>query len=418
MKHSGRRLASGLLALCLILTMVPVTLAKPAQEPNITRYIPQGSSDVHTIHWARGIKAPTMPGQLTDGAPVPVEAADFKLIDSTMHMTTPETNKTIEGYYVSRYLPGNGWYDINKFLGKGVYDDTGLCFVTSSSNAIEWWLDQNMEEIRRYTANPPENPGLADLTDFADRFLVDRASILQDPATSPVYDMLRQQYLTIGDDGGFPDFVMDTFFNGYPAKVSGHRNEPEHYTPNPGAGFFYPVFGKSILSNTVNKCRYEYTNPNFKKELDAGNLIVLAYYYLGPGNAHAVTMWGAEYDENDQLCAVYITDSNDNKDQEFSYYYDTDGRQLIGMIRYQAYQSANGMTKITTLVEPNDQGSPINQYYVLTPAREGWAHYEQYGTPLYEDGRAFLNPMIPSPDDPSLGDPDCQHEFSFQAEGK
>ena len=418
MKHPGRRLASGLLALCLILTMVPVTLAKPAQEPNITRYIPQGSDQVHTIHWAKGITPPTMPGQLTDGAAVSIEEADFKYIDSTMHQSSPDKNDTLEGYYVSRYMPGNGWYDINKFLGQGVYDDADFCFIVSACNAMEWWMEQNMEHIAPYAADPPENPGLADLSRFEEEYLVERTSITQDPSTSPVYTLMRHIFLEAGKGGGFSDFVMDVFFNGYPTKVSGDRNSPENYSPNPAAGFFYPVFGKSILTNTVRKGRYEYTNPNFNKELDAGNIIVLSYTYLGPGTGHAITMWGAEYDENDQLCAVYITDSNDHPDEEFSYFHDETGAHLIGMIRYQAYEASNGITKLSTLQEPNDMGSPIRQYYLLTSAEEVWEHYEQYGTPLYPDGRAFIDPMIPSDDKPSTGDPGCSHEFVYEAQGR
>ena len=54
--------------------------------------------------------------------------------------------------YKAPYQPGNGWYDINKeFKGQ----DASLCFAVAASNALHWWMDQNVDHIDEYIEQKP-----------------------------------------------------------------------------------------------------------------------------------------------------------------------------------------------------------------------------------------------------------------------
>ena len=82
---------------------------------------------------------------------------------------------------------------------------------------------------------------------------------------------------------------------------------------------------------------------------------------LGRGR-HVVTLWGAEYDLNGNIVAVYITDSDDRGDEE------------IGMKRY-GVKNSNGKAKLSTNVSNKNHGSSVGNIYIFSQGTEAWKEY-------------------------------------------
>ena len=376
MKNFRKSAVALLLIMGLLAGLVPTTaMANENVETvaNTVRYLPEGeggAEKAHTIHWLKGIKPPVMPNEVE---PRNEEGLGHFMLD----------NSTLGyAYYVSPYVAGNGWYDVNKNNpeeGK----DARLCFAMASTNVLYWWLEQNKAHIDRYqAAHPGENANAIE----AYQEEIEKQTVAQDPSTSLIYkNMVLPQY---GDGpGGMPDLPIDYFINGYSAdnRVA-PRNIPARHTGTPaaGGGLFYDVFGKSILTNRVEGVSYKTLNNSLKHYMDKGLAIVISYG-LSDGRAHAITLWGAEYDEAGKLCAIYITDNNDKNEK-------INNQGALGMVRYTAYDWA-GYMKVTTLEQPNGAGNIINSIYPLTLAEDGWQAFEASGKPKYEDGQAFLSPV-------------------------
>ena len=406
MKKLMQAASAVLCVICLLAVQLPRTEAD-RQGPNLTRYIPypHRAEDVdkaHTIHWARGITPPVMPGQIMeDGTVVEMKQADFTMIDVNDNPTTPETNKTAFGYYVAEYQPGQGWYDVDKnhfYAPERKINDENACYAAASANVISWWLDQNRDNVEQYLelVNDPSvelqrHPELADpavLRDYLDAQTNGFPST--DPAYSMPYRLLVDGFHAVGNyDGGHPHAAMDPFFNGYLPRVMEAPNRPDQFTPFHEGGFFYPVFGLSTLTFESWYTRYDVLNTSFKGFFDAGYGVTIGYRHLG--GAHAVSVWGAEYDENDNLCGLYLTDSNDAGELRLNYR-NWERENCVGsMRRYDCYSDRNGVAAIgsNAVVNPNS-GSFLYSVCILDTAEEEWDFFLKHHVPMYEDNRPLV----------------------------
>ena len=410
MPRASRPLLTLALSLLLALPLLSLCVrearaAEPA--PNVIRYIPEEDwvegmtqkeqeAKAHTIHWTYGINPPIMGHEIS--AP--------QLQDKTR---TAETvgefyhEKVGADYYLAPYKEGNGWYDVNKRIAEsGSGGDSKLCFVLSSVNLLHWWMDQNRDNIDRYLQTEPDNKN--DIEKYAYN---SGKSVNQDPSNSNLWSFLTGIYASY--TGGWPDRVLDHFFNGYPFQnagfAGGSRSLPSDFpaAPDQRGGLFHQVFGKSILTDMRKSGNYEQTAQDLADSLDQGNAIVAIVH-----NAkHAITLWGVEFDENQQLCAVYVVDNNDREEHIGG----NPEKPLIGMIRYNTVKNAEGKLVFDYLHNPRSS-QDLTWYMVLSPAREGWEAFWKTGKPMYKNGQAFLNPMKDTA--PSPG---CDHSFVYVGEG-
>lgn len=295
------------ICLAFVLSLVSIMITTMAYAVNITTY--NGEHGMQTIYWTRGITPPVM------GDYDQHNAGDFVLCHESY-----VNNKRAE-YYVTPFVPGKGWFDLNKA------DKNNMCFALASSNILHWWIETNKDVICENLEK-----GLKQDEEYAGK-LVDPNSITQwmtppttqDNMTSDLYSKLvKKVFGRYHQIGYYPEYVIDFFINGYSIDNKsqhgwniGDQHKPSVFNPDNRGGFFVPIFGLDCICENITSSNSNFTNIKYstfnkviKEKLNDGYGIVITFKY-GLGGAHAITLWGAEYNDSGKMEAIYITDSDD-----------------------------------------------------------------------------------------------------------
>lgn len=327
----------GSLLLCSVVFSVQTAEVHAETKTGITtEYINEEDGSLRTIFWADGITPPKMGG--TDS-------------DFVKKVTDINSVRYVE--YIAPYLPGNGWYDINKT--DTMEQDANLCFAAVATNMLHWWFAQNTDYIDQYLTLHPDAPRADEIRSLK------QPVFTQDDRS--IYNIFLKQFSN-RKDGYWPDLLEDQFINGYYPKEGGGTNSPEtdgedllQRGPDPNGGFFYPVFKTELL--TV-RHYYDYGYQQLSRDLRSyfskGNLVSLTYDMNR--SAHVVTLWGIEYDASGNLTGIYFSDSDDDK----SY----------GMQRYSVINKG-GRAVVTTA--DNGSGSPVSCITALSPGQATWDRF-------------------------------------------
>ncbi|WP_029180226.1 IdeS/Mac family cysteine endopeptidase [Streptococcus suis] len=298
------------------------------------------SSEQRQIVWAHGITPPVME---QSGGFVKEKYGDY------LNYTAP-------------FEAGKGYYDTNKSLNAS-FIDLNLCFAAVSSNMVHWWLEQNSSYVERYlkeknsTVNVGENYAITDLRRYIDSF--------QDQQNSRVFDMFKTYY-GYRTNGFVSDALVDLFINGYKPKVQGGVNlEDSQLVPDSRGGFFYDVFKEKKLTNRIFSGSYERFGEDVRTVLESKGLLGLTYRTLGYAT-HIVTVWGAEYDNQGKIRAVYITDSDDQQEQ-------------IGLKRMGITRDASGNPRLNNHVKNDSAGALLDYVHTIRLGQDLW---EEYFNPL------------------------------------
>ncbi len=99
--------------------------------------------------------------------------------------------------------------------------------------------------------------------------------------------------------------------------------------------------------------------------MESKGLLGLTYRTLGYAT-HIVTVWGAEYDNEGKIRAVYITDSDDQQEQI--------GLKCMGITR-----DASGNPRLNNHVKNNSAGAPLDYVHTIRLGQDLW---EEYFNPL------------------------------------
>ena len=254
--------------------------------------------------------------------------------------------------YIAPYVPGNGWYDVNKSTNFAQLD-MNFCFAAAASNSLHWWMDQNKHYIDHYLEMNPDDTRIQKLNSLRSSF--------ESQQKSGVYDIFLRQFAN-KKERYWPDILQDQFINGYVPKPNGGTNDSPldrenlvNNGPDKNGGFFYKVFGTDLLTQ---RRYYENEFEAISRELKEMFLdckIVLMTYTVG-SNSHVVTLWGAEFDENGTISAVYFFDSDDEANQ--------------GMVRYRVV-NMDGKAILTTRVEGKTT-STIKSLQTLSIGTSQW----------------------------------------------
>lgn len=311
------------------------TLTTPKNN-NVVQYTDE-DGEIRTIIWAKGINAPVMG-----------EGGDF-------HKEITQGGSDTYEIYKAPFSSGDGWYDVNKTRSGGNIDiDKNLCFAAVASNMLHWWFDQNIENVDNYIAKN------GDIT-RANRQLSDLRTSFESQEDSKIFELYKVLY-GYNERGFYTDLLVDLFINGYTPKLSGATNiERDDLIPDNNGGFFYDVFKGEKLTDRTYGGNYESLSEILKEVLGDGGLVGLSHKVFSRNN-HIVTLWGAEYDLNGKLRAVYVSDSDDQDESN------------VGMKRYEI-RNVGGIAKLSTNITDKSAGAAVGYLHILYLGSEQWNNY-------------------------------------------
>lgn len=312
-----------------------VSFLSTDQNDNVTTYKKDGK--MRAILWTKGIEAPTIDETGRTG--------DFRKLTHNAFVD-----------YLMNFVPNKKWYDVNKVREL----DKALCSGAVGANMLHWWLEQNDDKVRAFLAKDPSNGiigsdgGYNDLNTFLNSF--------KNQQKSGIFEMVTLYFG--GGTGVWADHTMDLFINGYKAPNSNALNSEDRYEKDRRGGFFYPVFGKTRLTDRSNSQRYHVFNERVKQWLGEGKAIAVSYEVNGSAYGHIYNIWGAEFNLNGKLTAIFISDSDDYNEPE------------LGMKRLNAkYQDEQGRVRISSDPTNPNTGPLVVDLYSLSLGTEQWDRY-------------------------------------------
>ena len=368
-------LLAGVVALQTVMPAMAAGPQKPADSitvengNKIQTYTTENGKS-HTIYWAKGVDGPEMSG---------TKGSDGKYGDFTKTETKPTNPDLSTVTYSLAYQTDKGYYDLNK---EDSFTDH-RCYLAAAQNIIYWWLDQNSANIDEYLKGLKNGDFVYNdklvTPDEATWAKVRKAPELEF-STEVNSNGAKAQYIDKSyivknyygaykyDEGYYMDRVMDFFINGYKAAdyIRDYENRPSEFNPDKLGGFFFPAFGTDRLSKRyMNNNQYDFYKTNMKNWILNGQGITIAYGASQKGS-HAISVWGAEYDEKGELCRIYITDSNDASNKDFK------TNISDGIVGYDV-TNAEGVAKIGNNVnKQHDPGKPIVMASTLDLGTEQW----------------------------------------------
>ena len=237
---------------------------------------------------------------------------------------------------------GCGWYDCNKINMAGDPDGS-MCWAATASNMIYWWLDQNADNIRRF--GKYIGPTAYNSSTFC-----------------AVFDYFKRYFV---NEGRNTLFGLNWFFVG---RLS---------MPN-GGNFFSDVFDD--VADVVDGVTADGFNSRMKQAFTDKEAI--GFYVKMMGSYHEMSIWGADFDENGRISAVYITDSNDLSQEEITPSVSADGRRFIpvGLVRHPVAYKVSDVDKGEAMVymEGSVEGSftlKFEALHFLGLMEDEWKEY-------------------------------------------
>lgn len=268
--------------------------------------------------------------------------------------------------YIAPLKENTNIYDVNKIYGSL---DKSLCFACGASNALHYWLKVNEDYINRYLLEEPNE----ELNKYLNSF--------RSQSDSEIY----KKYFTIfanNKTGFYSDLLIDNFINGYKMDVSnsGTNTSPikKEYLltngPESHSGYFYNIFKENILTKREYHGNYDSLSKAIKLNLEKGNFLLIDY--LGPSNyKHVVTLYGAEYNKNNELSAIYIADSDDLNETS------------QGLYRLRVNKDDLGRARLTTSINKN-VGAQVEYLQILERGEE---YFEKYFSKEEDKGTYTIN---------------------------
>ena len=291
-------------------------------------------NEPRAVIWTKGIQAPLM--------------AEFK-------RETEITDPSYSFLYVGQEK-GKGWYDVNKSRPEEDSRDRTMCFAAVSANQLHWWLDQNKDNIDTYL-NSLTNGDLTSEKQQKISQLQELRNSYNSQSNSGIYKLFKNYFANYSANA---DLLDDFFINGYQVNNTGKVNSPDFFKMDSRGGFFYDVFEKKILTDRLYVGDYN----AFKKwviyYMQDGQSIGIVHQTPTQGMTHIITLWGIEIDSNNEITALFVTDSDDYE------------QEYIGMKRMYLKKNSSGYPIISTKMTDNNSGAKIIELVPLSLGIDDW----------------------------------------------
>ncbi len=237
-----------------------------------------------------------------------------------------------------------GWYDCNKRFPNGGLgnNDSNLCWAAASSNLLYWWLEQNKEYIDRFGkyTGPKEYKNSLDCE---------------------IFEFYKKNFHNTGNEVAA---ALSWFLTGRYGMVE-----------KDGAGFFREVFGSVHVARITRFSERSFPE-ELKKAFTEKEAIECTIRYPNNQLIHAITLWGADFDSNGDVKAIYITENNDRDIAEQTEFVDYKGRKITqaGIVQKRVQKKSDGFYYIESS-NPGKYTFRIEELNILGLMEEEWEAY-------------------------------------------
>lgn len=190
--------------------------------------------------------------------------------------------------------------------------DSNQCWAKTASNMLHWWFLQNKENIDRYiTKKNITSPKKEEYQHFYKR----NSPNNQEPEKSYIAKTFR----TKAHNGQLGGYVM----SGLAWYLYGNTSASLPTTPEyEGPALFKDVFNidKTPIEDKIIKSKVEFETA-ITEALNSKKAIGLHMRGTKGGKdyAHGITLWGAVFDEEENIIAIYVVDNNHKENRIFPY---------------------------------------------------------------------------------------------------
>lgn len=250
-----------------------------------------------TTKWVSGVEKPNngenVPVLGEDGAPL--QEGGQTLYYNSDYVSVWKENENTKFFNVRKLN-----FVMKNTMSSHCYQgsDSNMCWAMTASNMLHWWGEQNKELINRYknkygsTYDFSYTKGLQDDQEYE---------------KSKIAALFRRNCVNSGNE----------IRNGLEGFLFSSANSPFKGIASPK--YFDKVFSKD--NNIVNV-----ETPHSKKEFE--RILKEAFNSKkaigldtrdGRGNLHAITLWGAAFDGDENIIAIYIADNNNPNNEMITY---------------------------------------------------------------------------------------------------
>lgn len=251
--------------------------------------------------WVYGVKAPDFPGKENVKSYAP--AVDHFPAGEWLRYDYESIGVDFEKQQLT-WCDTCGWYDCNKTYEYDKTPDGSMCWAASASNLLHWWLVQNKKYVERY------DELYGQPYDFARPSEVYKAPNPGDYASnkSEIFNFFISSFQ---DRSGWEGGGVNWFISGNSTNISAPFRDPN--MENTFHGFFSEVFSPNdvIIEDSRNMSKENF-NAMIKRAFTENKAIgFTAYKFVSGGESlHAMTIWGAEFDEEGYVSHIYYCDNN------------------------------------------------------------------------------------------------------------
>ena len=259
--------------------------------------------------------------------------------------------KEDSGYFtrMASFASGQGYYDTNKARnGENQDVDRNLCFATTASNVLHWYLQENKEKIQDYIDEHGDVVRRVGQKNYSLQDFLNQSD--PDQWNSQIFDYFKLIY-GHRENGFKTGPLVDLFINGYtPEKLV--NSEEDFKTMDERGGFLYGVLGKKLQSDITGSLRFTFST-DVKERLSTGHALCISYSF--GKYSHVVSLWGADFDESGNLAGIYVTDSDDQDE--------TGEDPEVGLKYYRITYDENGWPYLNNSLSNKKGGSQITDLH-------------------------------------------------------
>ena len=271
----------------------------------------ENKNPIVTIKWVDGIGEPNS----SEKKKIPVCNGEKKVYwNDDKIFWWYETDKTDE-------TDETKWFNNRKAKPVGAVatdgGDGNQCWAKTASNMLHWWFVQNKENINNYITKKNITGAKKDeYQDFYKRGIPDN----QEPTKSYIAKTFRVK----AHNGEKGDYIIGGLswylYGNKEAKISRQGKDKKPLFDDPA--LFKDVFNKDNTPiERINVHGKDSFNEIISSALDSKKAIGIDIWGTKGKNeyGHAITLWGAAFDEEENIIAIYVVDNNFAPNRIFPY---------------------------------------------------------------------------------------------------